>query len=51
MDRDFFFNRIQTGSGFHPAFCQMSAGSLFGVKWPEHKADYSPPFNAEVKNV
>jgi hypothetical protein len=43
-------HRFQNGSGAHPASYPMGTrDSLLGVKRPEHKADYSPPSSAEVK--
>jgi hypothetical protein len=43
--------RIQTGSGAHPASCSMGIKPFFpGVKRPEREADHSHPFSAEVKD-
>jgi hypothetical protein len=42
----------RVGSGGHPAFYQMSAGSFPpGVKRPGREADRSPPSSAEVNNA
>jgi hypothetical protein len=42
---------VQNGSGAHPASYPMGTrrGLSLGVKQPRHKADHSPPSNAEVK--
>jgi hypothetical protein len=43
-------NRVQKGSGAHPASSPMDTGTLsLGVKRPVHEADHSPPSSAEVK--
>jgi hypothetical protein len=39
---------VQTGSGAHPASCQMGALSL-GAKRLVREADHSPPSTAEIK--
>jgi hypothetical protein len=43
---------VQTGSGAHPASCQMGTGVLSpGVRArPGRDADHSPPSSAEVEN-
>jgi hypothetical protein len=43
---------VQTGSGAHPASCQMGTGGPFpgGKARPGRDADHSPPSSAEVKN-
>jgi hypothetical protein len=47
-----FHNRVQTGSGVHPAPYPVGtdAASLV-VKRPVHETDHSPPSSAEVKNA
>jgi hypothetical protein len=46
------FNRVQTGSGAHPASYPMgTGGSFLWVKRPGREADHSPPCSAEVKNA
>jgi hypothetical protein len=51
--RDFSFrHHIQTGFGSHLNSFPSSGYQRhfrWGVKWPEHEADRSPPPNAEVK--
>jgi hypothetical protein len=43
--------RAQASSADRPASCLMGSGGFFpGVKRPRLEADYSPPYNAEVKN-
>jgi hypothetical protein len=41
--------RVQTGSGAHPAYTMGTRDSFPGVKRPEREADHSPPPSAEVK--
>ena len=42
---DEIFPPVQTGSGAHPASCNMGTGSFPGGKvWPGRAADHSPPF-------
>jgi hypothetical protein len=43
---------VHTGSGVHPASCQMSTGGPFpgGKARPGHNAGHSPPSSAEVMN-
>jgi hypothetical protein len=44
--------RVQTGSGFHPAFYPMGTRYSFpGDKAAGRQADHSPPFSAEVKKA
>jgi hypothetical protein len=45
-----FFERVQTGSGAHPASCTMCTGSFPGVKRPGRGADHPPLSSAEVTN-
>jgi hypothetical protein len=42
---------IQTGSGAHPASCQMGTGGSFprGKARPGRDDDHTPPSNAEIK--
>jgi hypothetical protein len=43
---------IRTGSGAHPASCQMGTEGLYaGVKRPGREAHHSLPSSAKVKNA
>jgi hypothetical protein len=43
---------FQTGSGARLASYPMGIGNTFlWYKWPKSKAEQSPPFNADVKNM
>jgi hypothetical protein len=48
----FSFPKVQTGSGAHALFYSMgiTVSIPHEIKRPEHKADNSPPPNAEVTN-
>jgi hypothetical protein len=47
---NFSLRRIQNGSGAHTAsYLIGTRGSFLGVKRPEHEADHSPSYSAEVK--
>ena len=46
--RDFFFSKVQTRSGAHPA-SNGHRGSLPEVKKPGCDVDHSPPHRAEAK--
>jgi hypothetical protein len=49
--RDFpVLQRIQTNPVAHPASYSVGIGSFFGVLWPVHIVDHSPPSSAEVKD-
>jgi hypothetical protein len=44
--------RVQTGSGAHPASYKIGTGGyLHGGKLPGREADHSPPSSSEVKNA
>jgi hypothetical protein len=48
--RERFFAHVQTGTGYHPAFCIMGTGSFPGVKRSGRGADHPSPSSAEVEN-